>query len=451
MNYYRTIISLLIICFSFSGLLAQDRYVTLEECISIALQNHSSRFQSLEDYKINIAQYKMARARRSVIINGQLRTIETDKDDDDTSTSYSLPGVDTYIGLYGGLVMSYNIVDEKSKREADVARVSIDMSKIDNEKTVQEIEVGVKKAYFGYLLAKRKYDVQKEIHSKYKNKLILARKLFNNGSRPILDVSRSEVDLANSQLQLNNARNTENRMKRNLFHAMGLEQKEKINIVPRDLTELPVLKKNLEDIYIIAEIYNPAIRGANLEKKIARMKIDTARAAHFPKVNLSMGGGYKIEQLHGSDEFNKNFDSGEWTPVVYALFTATLPIYTGGLISSGVDVAVSQYNKVIYKVKEVKANVKASIRDNYRGLSDIKKQMEVSEMVIKNAEKHLLLAQRSYENGASSLLELQDAELSVSRAKMASVEYKYNYFLTLANLSSLTGVKEDLICRTKEK
>ncbi len=452
MNYLLRIIFIsLPLLFFLSELSAQDRYITLDECVSIALQNHSAKFQSIEDYKINIAEYKIARAKRSIIIDGQIRTIETDKDDDDTSSSYSLPGVDTYIGLYGGLAMSYNLVDEKSSREVEVARVKVDMSKVNSEKTVQSIILEVKKAYFGYLLSNRSYEVQKEIHKKYVVKSELAKKLFNNGSRPILDVSKSEVDMANSQLEFNKAENDRNKMKRNLFLSMGLEYDDTMNIIPADIDELPLPEKNLDDLYILSDIYNPSIRLSRLEKKIARLKIDAEKAAHLPKVNLSLGLGYKIEQFHGSEDFNKNFDANEWSPVVYGLFTATLPLYRGGGISSMVDATISYYNKAIYKEKEVKANIKALIKENFQGLSDIRKQIEVSNLVIKNAERHLLLAQRSYENGAGSLLDLQDAELSVSKAKMGAIEYKYNYFLTLARLSSLAGVKEEVICKIKRK
>ena len=77
--------------------------------------------------------------------------------------------------------------------------------------------------------------------------------------------------------------------------------------------------------------------------------------------------------------------------------------------------------------------------------------MEISELIIKNAERHLLLAQKSYDNGGGSLLELQDAELSVIKANMGYLEARYDYMMTLAKLSNIIGIGEESICGDSTK
>ncbi len=429
-------------------LLAEEQHVNLQKCVSIALQNHPLRLQRIEDYKINISRYKMARAKRSMIINGQIRTIQTDNEGGGSS-KYKIPGVDSDIGLYGGVSMGYKIFDAKATKELKASRLGIDLSKVVGDKVVQGIILGVKKAYFAYLQSLRAYEIQKSIHKKYETKLKLAQKLFKNGSRPMLDVSKSQVDLANSQLDLNKAKNWKEKLKRNLFDAMGLEASSDYDIVPEEFEILPVLSTSLKNINILAEIYSPDIRMVKIQKRIAKINVEAKKAGHLPVVNLSMGVGYKLEKFYGigSGKFNKNVDSDEWLPVVYVLFNSTIPIYSGGAISSMVDASRSNYNKVVYEEKEIRARVKADIRDSYHRLSEIQKQIEVSKLVIKNAERHLLLAQRSYEYGASSILNLQDAELGVQNAKMGAVKYKYDYLLTLARLCSIAGVKENMICK----
>jgi outer membrane protein TolC len=73
--------------------------------------------------------------------------------------------------------------------------------------------------------------------------------------------------------------------------------------------------------------------------------------------------------------------------------------------------------------------------------------MEISSLITKNAQRHLLLAQRSYENGGGSLLELQDAELSVISAEIGYLESKYGYLLALAKISNLIGIGENYLCK----
>jgi len=181
------------------------------------------------------------------------------------------------------------------------------------------------------------------------------------------------------------------------------------------------------------------------------MKVSTETAAHYPKVDFQAGAGYELDRVHGADKLDENFTGKNWTPAFYGLFYVTIPVYTGGRISARVDSAESDYNKINYQEREVLIETKNQIRDSYRSLEEIRKQMEISELIIKNAERHLLLAQKSYDNGGGSLLELQDAELSVIKANMGYLEARYDYMMTLAKLSNIIGIGEESICGDSTK
>lgn len=444
------IITILLICIYQTTISAEERNVSVDECIEIALQNHPDYLLSIEDDKKSIADYKIARSAKSVIINGEIKTIETDKDDSSSDTKYSIPGQDTNIGLFAGITMSYNLYDAKKDIIENQARTNIDISKIKNYQVKNKIIFEVKNAYYGYLLAKNTLTIREEIFNKYQSKANLARQLFEQGSRPVLDVSKAEVDLADSQLMLEKAKNNERKTKLNLYYAMGIEETENLNINPIEVENIPDLSCSLSNLYKLSEIYNPVIRISKLEKKIARLKAEEEAGAHYPKVDLTVGIGYKIEKLNSFENFQENYDTSNWNPVVYGLIGATIPIYSGGRISAKVDSALSSYNKLVYKEKEVLTDSKNQIRDNFKSLEEIKKQMEISELIIKNAQRHQLLAQRSYENGGGSLLELQDADLSVIKARIGFLESRYSYFITLAKLVNIVGSGESSICKSRD-
>lgn len=447
----KKIILVILIILSPLAIYSEDRVITIDECIEIALQNHPDYFVSIEDNKKSIAEYKIARSARSVMVNGEIRTTETDKDNSTGSdTKVALPGKDTYIGLFAGLIMSYNLYDERKDIVEDEARTNIDIAKIKNFQVKNKIISEVKKAYYSYLLARNTLVIREEIYNKYKSKSILARQLFEQGSRPVLDVSKAEVDLADSQLMLEKAKNNERKMKLNLYLSMGLEENENLNILPTDYDTLYDVSCSLNDLYNLAEVYSPVIRISKLEKKYARLKVDEQNGSHYPKVDVTLGFGYQIEDLRGASDFGENFNGSNWSPVIYGLIQATVPIYTGGRISAMVDSALSDYNKIIYKEKQTIIDTKNQIRDNFKSLEEIKKQLEISDMVIKNAQRHQLLAQRSYENGGGSLLELQDADVSVINARIGFLESKYAYLITLANLVNIVGSGESSICKNPE-
>ena len=441
----KTILSLICIFYPLS-VFADQRVITVNECIDIALQNHPDYFISIEDQKKNIADFRVVRSQKSLIVNGEIRTIESDKDTETTANEVKIPGKDTYIGLFAGITLYYNIFDAKRDYEEDMAKTSIDMSKIKSQKTKLDIIYQVKFAYYSYSMAREALAIREEIYRKNEKKAILAKQLFDGGSRPILDVSKAEVDLADARLQYEMAKNNERKMRMNLFHAMGIEDTEDLDIIPEDIIKIPEITVTLDDLYSLSQIYSPVIRIMVLEKRLARMKISVETAAHYPRVDFQAGMGYELDRMHGAASFDENFLGENWTPAVYGLFSITIPIYSGGRISAKVDSAESDYNRINYKEKEVLVQTKNRIRDSYRSLEEIRKQMEISELIISNAERHLLLAQKSYDNGGGSLLELQDAELSVIRAKMGYLEARYNYLMTLAILSNIIGIGEESIC-----
>ncbi|HPS58408.1 MAG TPA: TolC family protein [Spirochaetota bacterium] len=425
---------------------ADTRTITVKECIDIALQNHPDYFISIEDQKKSISDYGVARSQKSLIINGEIRTVENEKDTETTSSGVEIPGKDTYIGLFAGITLYYNIYDAKKDYEEDMAKTNIDMFKIKSQKTKLDIIYNVKIAYYSYSMARNALTIREEIYRKNEKKALLAKQLFEGGSRPILDVSKAEVDLADARLQYEMAKNNERKMRMNLFHAMGLEDTEDLDIIPQDVEAMPGITVTLDELYNMSQIYSPLIRISVLEKRLAKMKISTETAAHYPRIDFQAGAGYELDRIRGADNYEKNFSGKNWAPAFYGLFFMTIPVYSGGRISARVDSAESDYNKINYREREILVETKNQIRDSYRSLEEIRKQLEISELIIRNAERHLLLAQKSYDNGGGSLLELQDAELSVIRARMGYLEARYNYLMTLARLSNIIGIGEESIC-----
>ncbi|HOV07670.1 MAG TPA: TolC family protein [Spirochaetota bacterium] len=430
-------------------LFGEEKKITLEQCIEVALQNHPSLFVAIEDDKKSIANYQIARSMRSIIVDGEIKTVEYTKSNSSADSRFSIPGEDTDIGLFAGLSLTYNLYNAKKDVVEEQARTSIDVAKVTNYQVKSKIIYEVKNAYYSYLLARDILAIREEIYNKYKSKAQLSRQLFEQGSRPILDVSKAEVDLANAQLQLEQAKNNERKMRQSLYYAMGLEENDQIDIIPEniDLEKLPEINCTLANLYRMCEVYNPELRIARLQKKIAQLKITEEAGSHYPTVDLLIGLGYENKKLYGMGNIGSNFEAGSWSPAFHGAIRASLPIYSGGRISARVDSATADYNKMIYKEKEILTDIKNQVRDNYRTLEEMKRQIEISELIIKNAQRHQLLAQRSYENGAGTLLELQDADLNVIQAKIGLLEARYNYLLNFAKLVDTVGFGEGILCR----
>ena len=430
----------------------EKKIISLNECIKIALQNHTDIHISEENKKKALANYKEAKGNNSLAINGEVKTVEYLKTNSSAADAvFKIPGQDTNIGLFAGLTATYSLYNAQREELLDSAKMEIDLAKIEAQIKVGDIMLTVKKNYLGYYLACQNLILQEQLLDKAVNKHKQAQMLFQNGARPILDVSKAEIDVNQIRLDLEKAKNKKSIMQMNLMSSMGLKYNQDQEIIPQSFDTLSEIKYSLDDLYMLMDMYNPSIKQIRAKKKISRMQISVERAAHMPRVNIVFALGYENTRLYGitsgMDTFSKNFKADSWTPSFNGALQAFIPVYSGGSISARVDAALAEYNKMVYSEDRVVLDIKNSLITSYRGLSELMRQYNMSDLVIENARKHLLLAQRSYENGVGSQLELKDAEMSVIQAEQEKLNSRYTYYEALASISNLVGLEEAQLCK----
>ena len=76
----------------------------------------------------------------------------------------------------------------------------------------------------------------------------------------------------------------------------------------------------------------------------------------------------------------------------------------------------------------------------------LREQINISRLSIENARTNQRLAEKSYEAGIGSQLELRNAEESLLRAELGILSARYDYLTLLARMSNLIGLGEDFLC-----
>jgi len=431
------------------SLRAQTRQVSLSDCIAIAMENNPDMMVSREDYKKARAQYEMARSENRIQISADVK-----------SNAYELPynrikkdgtvKTDSYrsLGLFAGSTVSYKLFDlTRSKREKS-ALMGIDLAGLNNEKMRSSIVLNVKSAYYTYMLARESVSLQDELRKKNRQKLEKTRLFYKNGQRPILDVTKAEVDLASSELEYKKTQHQLNIARSNLISAMGLSESE-IEILPSVAVEMPAVKLGIEQLMTIAQDHYPELRAVRLNKEIQKYNIEVERALRYPVVDVFASFGFENKDLLWyKDKENKVGQDlgGKWDIAPMFGVTARVPLYTGGMITARIDAAKAEYYKSYYNEKKMLSSMRVAISNYHQQLSELLKQVELSNLMKANAEKHLALAQKSYEGGVGSQLALQDAETSVLSAVLSEKKARYEYLITLAKLSNAVGVGEEDLC-----
>ena len=126
---------------------------------------------------------------------------------------------------------------------------------------------------------------------------------------------------------------------------------------------------------------------------------------------------------------------------------ARVNIFASGGIEAGVDSARAEYNKALYKEKDMQQSIRTLVENQYTTVQDMKKQIELSKIVKENAEKSLIMTKKTYETGAVNQLELQDAMMAYENAEMNYQRARFDYLMAIAKISSMVGLGEDTLCK----
>jgi len=145
--------------------------------------------------------------------------------------------------LNTGVTANQTIYDfGRTSNTVKINRENVKSSQEDVSITRQNVILNVDQAYYGVLQTKRLTTVAEDTVKQTKEHLGQAQAFFRNGTTPKIDVTKAEVDLANAELAMIQARNNYLVALVTLNNAMGLRQdlqyeiEDSLSYKPREIT-----------------------------------------------------------------------------------------------------------------------------------------------------------------------------------------------------------------------
>ena len=188
------------------------RVLTLEECVTIALEAQPRIQATLADYAA--ARYRVNQAFSPLLpqVSGvvsatrsNIPTVATNAAGTNVTITQTRQFGDSFLAQ---VQLSQLLFDfGKSLAATDAARKLAEVAVEDVELQRQLISLTVKEAYTNTLFSQRLIRVQEQAVERAELNLRSAKGFFDVGTRPKSDVARAEVDVANARVDLIRARN----------------------------------------------------------------------------------------------------------------------------------------------------------------------------------------------------------------------------------------------------
>jgi outer membrane protein, multidrug efflux system len=175
----------------------------------------------------------------------------------------------------------------------------------------------------------------------------------------------------------------------------------------------------------------PDVRAAEQQLLAANANIGAARAAMFPRISLTANAGTASAQLSGL------FKSGSFALTGSA--TLLQPIFDAGRNQANLevakvnkDIAIAQYEKAIQTAFR-------EVSDALAGRATLGEQLRAQAAQTNAAQVTYDLADLRYRNGASSYLEVLDAQRTLFAAQQATVQVQALQVQNLVTLYKVLG------------
>lgn len=427
------ILSSLLLIMLVSSAVAQEGRFTLQQCIDKALEQNVDVVKARNAYGSAKQDYLEAwgNALPSVSTSATYRYTRAFgiKYDPNLYSYYRDPGSGTYLT---GLNFSMRVFDG-GRTWLNVKRAG--QQKAASAEGLQGSILGtvfnIKQAYYNLVSAIMLKTVQADALARSKKQLEVTTTRYDLGSASLSEKLKQEVNVANDSLTLlereNDIRNAEFSL--NLLMNRDVE----LQLVPVDsLTELN-FDMTVDEALKVAIENNPTLRKSKADLSAAKASVKMAQSSWVPTIDANLGWGWSTRDTR--DWFTYKHENGSYglsVVISYDLFNSfsKKTDFTRARLS-----AMSSQEDYKAELK----NVAQAVRQSYLDIQKSRLQYETAQLAERSAQEDLKLQEEKYRLGASSILELLDAQYSLTNAQYNMVQALYDLNIAVATMAQAMG------------
>jgi outer membrane protein TolC len=293
--------------------------------------------------------------------------------------------------------------------------------------------VTVIQSFYGLIAAQRKYATMQEAAAEAERFLRLSQKLESGGEVAHSDVIKAQLQEQDRRRDLREAELAMEKSRLDLAVLIFPTLNENFTVVDDQLAA-PLM--SFEDFTRAAEAKNPDLRAANASLQAAGYDLSSARGGYFP--TLTMEYFYGIDAPHFATY--STIDGVRIHNLGYsASATLSIPIWNWGATHAKVVQADLKRKQAQRELFLTQRKLLAEMRSLYHEAQAARDELELLKSSAELAAESLRLTTLRYQGGEATVLEVVDAQNSLTQARSAYADGEVRYHTALGNLQTLTG------------
>ncbi len=290
--------------------------------------------------------------------------------------------------------------------------------------------VTVTQAYYGLIVAQRKYASAQRAATEARRFLKISQDLQNGGEVARADVVKATIQAQQRQRDLQEAQLDMQHSRLDLAVLIFREWNQNFSVV--DDLQTPEPLPGFPDVEAAGKKNNPQLRSALASLAAANHQVTAAWGGLLP--NLSVDYFYGID----SNKFAIRTD-GVRNLGYSTVATLQIPIFSWGADRSKLKQAELRRDQAKLELSHEQRQLLAHLRQFYQEASTARSEMESLASSAEMAAESLRLTNLRYQAGESTVLEIVDAQNTLTQARNAYDDGQVRYRVAVANLQTLTG------------
>lgn len=411
---------------SVSSAAPASQTLTLKQAEQIAIQNHPQIQAAINVATVAEEQVKQQRSAYYPMANGSATGVAAENNSRISAGLLNSPMV---FGKYANGVSVNQLVTDFG-RTHELVKSSNLHAEAQQERVVtsrEDVLLGVDRAYYGVLRAQTLLRVAQETVKERQLVVDQVNAEYQSKLKSGLDLSFAQVNLSQANLLLIQAQNDVQASFAELSAALGYSDERIFQLTDEPTPPQP--PADWSQLIELAMRDRPELISQRLDVGSAQSYATAERDLWLPTVSAAGVAGLAPVR---ADELTS-------TRYAAAGFNVNIPIFNGHLFGALRGEADAEARAQQQYLRDLQNRITRDVRTAWLNAQSAYQGLSVTQQLLEQAQKALDLAQSRYKLGLSSIVELSQAQLNETQAKIAEATAKYDYQTDLSVLDYQVG------------
>lgn len=335
----------------------------------------------------------------------------------------------------GAVTASYPLLNHAIKSNIKLAGINTEIQKQETKNTEEELALEVSRLYLSIIFHKEERIQLEQSLLRNERALKDSRSLFLQGKNLKTDTLSNYISVQNLKATISALDNTINVYTQQLKQLMGVEGV--VNFIFTD--SIKPQSPDSDDMitrsgFSVAMDNRKDVKIKSLQIEENKEQLQAVKA--FFKPQLALIAQYQVQSQAD------NFKFGEYRlpRSSYAGVQLNIPIYSGGRIKNKTTQSALAIQQNEIALAELKNLVQTELITYSSNLQEAYNQWEIQQQNVAASEISYSMMNDRYRYGLGTRLELNDAELALTKAKLNNLQAVYNIKIFELQLKKAMGV-----------